>query len=138
ALLNIVLALLIAGGAYVCVSGEPIPELQAAKIASGTFSLQQRLFAEQDGKPPRRAILVAASGGGTRAALYATAVLQGLDQAKALDDVVLLSGVSGGSAAIADYLLHRNQFAGDFQGALWTKRAEAMSAPFIDDVLRGL
>lgn len=65
---------------------------------------------EQNGGP---AIFVASSGGGSRAALFASLVLQKLEEEKLLnsdrciaDNIALLSGVSGGSLANAYYLSH--------------------------------
>jgi hypothetical protein len=86
----------------------------------------------------RNIIFVAASGGGTRAALYTASVCEGLTRLKALDDVVLYSGVSGGSAAIAYLQLHRDELVTKNSRAQWGQFYETMSAPFIDDVLRGM
>ena len=129
----------------------PQPELrQTSKQA--TFTLADDLFQSPDemaGKiKPRPVILVAASGGGTRAALYSAAVLRGLHDQRALPDVKLLSGVSGGSAAIAHFVIHRVDLQkperppqaskdGKALDDPWTQYAETLSAPFIDDVLCG-
>ena len=51
---------------------------------------------------------VAASGGGTRAAVYTASVLRGLAEQGRIGNVVLASGVSGGSAALAYFALHQD------------------------------
>jgi hypothetical protein len=131
----LVVAMLVAGA--VCRLSDTVPELMASNQASGEFSLQQRLFDNGGQAARKRAILLSASGGGTRAALYATSLFQGLSELHALNDVVLLSGVSGGSASIADLLLHRKKLVAQHCPDSWTIRAQTMSQPFIDDVLRG-
>ncbi|HYJ79583.1 MAG TPA: hypothetical protein VEW03_08290, partial [Longimicrobiaceae bacterium] len=54
-------------------------------------------------------IAVAASGGGTRAAIYTAAVLRGLAKQDKICKVVLTSGVSGGSAALAYFALNQHR-----------------------------
>jgi hypothetical protein len=111
-----------------------------------TADLAALLHAESAGSPP--ALVVAASGGGTRAALYAANVLQGLHRLHADGNVVLLSGVSGGGVASAYFYGHRDALvSGDRQpcDALnptgledpWTCYLNRMSMPFIRDVLQG-
>lgn len=51
-------------------------------------------------------IAIAASGGGTRAAIYTASLLRGLAERDLICNVVLVSGVSGGSAALAYFALH--------------------------------
>jgi predicted acylesterase/phospholipase RssA len=98
--------------------------------------LQARLFDPTRDK--ERAILLAASGGGTRAALYAESVLRGLREVEALDDVVLLSTVSGGSAAAAYFAAYRDALlAGDPESPAWNTFSSKMAEPFIQDVLEG-
>ena len=92
--------------------------------------------------PPKRprVILVAASGGGTRAALFATSVLNGLARVNAIEDVRLLSGVSGGGLSVAWFAAHRQRLiAKDFQERerAWRDFQKAMQTPFIVDVLHG-
>jgi hypothetical protein len=106
-------------------------------------NLQQLIFAEtageggstQSGKR-RKVILIAASGGGTRAALYAASVLRGLWELEALDDVVLFSGVSGGSTSLAYLAAHYQNLVDPKGHAAWDEYMEVMAAPFIDDALR--
>ncbi|HEY6126501.1 MAG TPA: hypothetical protein VIV63_17740, partial [Steroidobacteraceae bacterium] len=60
-------------------------------------SLGERLLAQTaEGRP---SIVVAASGGGTRAAVYTAVALEGIAQIDRARDVVLLSGVSGGGVS---------------------------------------
>jgi len=98
--------------------------------------LQARLF--DPAREQQRAILVAASGGGTRAALYAESVLRGLREVEALDDVVLLSTVSGGSAAAAYFAAYREPLlAAGPESSAWRTFSGKMAEPFIQDVLEG-
>lgn len=92
---------------------------------------------EKTGQASRpRIILIAASGGGTRAALYTSSVLHGLSRIHALNDVRIVSGVSGGGVALAYFAAHRDKLrTGDADA--WKRFHDAMSAPFIEDVLRG-
>lgn len=85
----------------------------------------------------RNVVLVASSGGGTRAALYSASVFQGLSEINVLDDVVLFSGVSGGSAAIAHLQAHYDELVRKKCQSEWDRYIEVMSSPFIDDVIRG-
>jgi hypothetical protein len=56
-----------------------------------------------------RVILIAASGGGTRAALFTSSVLQGLQSRGRLGDVKIVSGVSGGGVALAYFASHHKE-----------------------------
>lgn len=96
-----------------------------------------RLIAGSEQQVPARVVLVAASGGGTRAALYTASVLRGLNELGALRDVVLTSGVSGGSAALAYFAAHRDTLINGDE-AQWKNYMNVMSAAFIRDVLRGV
>jgi Patatin-like phospholipase len=118
-------------------------ELAAAKHAPGVFKFDDVLFGKQDGssgdrEKPKALILVAVSGGGTRAALYGGAVFRALNEFGALKDVQLCSGVSGGSTAIAHLALHRALLTDPNKKVeAWNDYRDAMSAPFIDEVLCG-
>ena len=57
--------------------------------------------------PNAPAFIVAASGGGTRAAVYTAAVLEGLRNLHLGHRIVLVSGVSGGGVAAAYFYAHR-------------------------------
>jgi hypothetical protein len=95
--------------------------------------------ANQAGTPPRRprVILLAASGGGTRAALYTASALEGLWRQGALADVRLVSGVSGGGVALAYFAAHRQALCATKSAAAWDRFHEAMAFAYITDVLRG-
>jgi len=82
----------------------------------------------------RPVILVAASGGGTRAALYTAAMLEAIAAQGHGEDVLAGSGVSGGGAALAYYSARRNTLLKD--GESWTPFIETMKHPYIVDVLR--
>ncbi len=84
-----------------------------------------------------KVILLSASGGGSRAALYATSVLHGLADIKLLDNVVLTSSVSGGSASMAYFGAHRQELL-SANKERWDKFSEDMAQPFIQDVLDGV
>ncbi|WP_246682474.1 patatin-like phospholipase family protein [Mesorhizobium sp. B3-2-1] len=87
--------------------------------------------------PSDARIAVAASGGGTRAAIYTASVLHGLAQEGKICNVVLVSGVSGGSAALAYFALHERELRrpGDPDNDAWGHFSKVMADPFIEDVL---
>lgn len=113
----------------------------------GSFDLSQSIFPPRasqgnTGQPRRKVILVAASGGGTRAALFTSSALEGLRRENQLQHVRLGSGVSGGGVALAYFATHRDELlaadpATPEGKATWGKFHQAMSAPYIMDVLRG-
>ena len=78
-------------------------------------------------------ILVAASGGGTRAAVFTGAVLEGLSQTHG-KDVLAASGVSGGAAALAYYASNRAALVAPDR-APWNQFFDRLSMPFIQDVI---
>lgn len=97
------------------------------------------LFELKEGQM-RPALVIAASGGGTRAALYTAAGLEALGKLRRERDVVLLSGVSGGGVAAAYFYAHHHEFAVDdaaAREAAWTTFRSRMREPFISDVLEG-
>jgi len=81
-------------------------------------------------------IAIAASGGGTRAALYTTAILERLHQQGQLRHVRVVSGVSGGGAALAYFVSHWPRLLGT-DSAAWDEFFTAMKKPYIEDVLDG-
>ncbi|PBB26369.1 hypothetical protein FJV83_21275 [Mesorhizobium sp. WSM4307] len=87
--------------------------------------------------PSDARIAIAASGGGTRAAIYTASVLHGLAQQGKICNVVLVSGVSGGSAALAYFALHERELRrpGDPDNDAWGNFSKVMADPFIEDVL---
>jgi hypothetical protein len=118
-------------------------------------NLREMLFDRP--RSSNKVIIVAASGGGTRAALYTASVLRGLAKLESVDDIVLLSGVSGGGAALAYFALHRtslletkpakcevdqldqieNSGASGQAKDPWCVYMATMARPYIEDVLRG-
>ena len=122
----------------------PILDLPTAQASSPMFSLEDSLRQGAD----ERVLLISASGGGTRAAIHAAAVMQGLAEIDALDDTVLFSGVSGGSGAVAAVLLDFERLTrhmpseSDEEDRLawkqaWSRCSRLVASPFIDDVVRG-
>jgi hypothetical protein len=113
--------------------------------AAEVFDLGERLIGAGPGscqkplRPEQPRILLAASGGGTRAAMYTASLLRGLGQHGHLCDLVLASGVSGGSAALAYLALHQDKLlleqASDDE---WKDMAAILTEPFILDVVDGL
>ncbi len=126
------------------------------------FSLSDKLFQQANNKQP--AILIASSGGGTRAALYTASVLYGLYKLDHIDNVVMGSGVSGGGVSLAYFAYHhasllkkpvlekaKNQssficpytFGDPFyqfdrnREQHWQCYFEKISRPFIKDVIQG-
>jgi hypothetical protein len=96
------------------------------------------LLARTTGAAGRPAIVVAASGGGTRAALYAAETLRGLARLQAIDDVVLVSGVSGGGVASAYFYAHQAALlSGAADAPAWDEYVARMADPFISDVMDG-
>jgi hypothetical protein len=120
------------------------PERMKPVIAASVASRQGvDLAAKLTTGSTQPALLVAASGGGTRAALYTAHALHGLHELGLAKDVVLLSGASGGGAALA-------AFADRYDGLMqsvnmpasqtdpWLAFEQAVTAPFISDVLDGI
>jgi hypothetical protein len=113
--------------------------------AKRNSDLAALLHASPGRKEP--AIVIAASGGGTRAALYTATVLQGLHRLKADQDIVLLSGVSGGGVAAAYFYSHRKSLLegeprrcdalDESKQDPWQCYLDRMSMPFIRDVMQG-
>ncbi|UCF89925.1 MAG: hypothetical protein JSW39_16670 [Desulfobacterales bacterium] len=82
------------------------------------------------------ALIIAASGGGTRAALYTAAVMEGLAKRGRIQDVIMGSGVSGGGAALAYFAGNRPMLV-ESNRDVWDEFFHTMSMPFIQDVLNG-
>ena len=104
--------------------------------------MRQRLLAQSAAHRP--SLIVAASGGGTRAAVYTAVALEGMAQIDRARDVVLLSGVSGGGVSAAvfasrfDTLRAANpRDESDEHRGPWRDYVETVSQPFIQDVLEG-
>ncbi len=116
-------------------------ERQAQARATGD-TLAQRLLAQSAEQRP--SIIVAASGGGTRAAVYTAVALEGMGQINRARDVVLLSGVSGGgvSAAVFASRFASLRTANPRDESVekpgpWMKYVATVSQPYIQDVLEG-
>jgi hypothetical protein len=108
-----------------------------ASAEAGLTDLADRLLAEPGDERP--ALVVVASGGGTRAAVFATYVLEGLHRLGVDGDIALLSGVSGGGVALAYFAVHYPQLAEPGPAAIpaWQGFKRAIEANYIDDVLKG-
>lgn len=114
-------------------------QTQLADPAAQTIEISSLLLVKE-GDAARPAIVVAASGGGTRAAMYAAAGIAGLGGLRRDGDITLLSGVSGGAVAAAYYYAHRADFLdenADKRKQAWERYVEQMGVPFISDVLEG-
>lgn len=139
ALLVLLIAALFAGHRALVGGAPPEPMVVASAHARAEDGrdLAAMLAASPDAADP--ALVVVASGGGTRAALYTAHVLQGLHRLGADRNIVLVSGVSGGGAAlayfVANYRALRDAPAHD--PAPWKEFTERVSEDFIRDVLEG-
>lgn len=115
--------------------GTQLAEVTLRQDAAPGLSLDALLSnspgASQDDRP---LIVVAASGGGTRAAVYTAAVLEGIASLGRSADVVLGSGVSGGGAALAYFAANRPRLISHEPGA-WNQYFDAMQWSYIQDVL---
>src|SRR5262245_16366198 len=116
-------------------------QINAEARATGD-GLAARLLAQTAAKRP--SLIVAASGGGTRAAVYTAVALEGMAQIDRARDVVLLSGVSGGGVSAAvfasrfDTLRAANpRYESDEYPGPWHHFVDTVSQPFIQDVLEG-
>jgi Patatin-like phospholipase len=91
----------------------------------------------QQARKSRPALAIAASGGGTRAAVYAATALEGLSRLHLTDDIILLSGVSGGGVAVTYYASHTQALGAQASEDDWSGFKQKMADPFIQDVLDG-
>jgi hypothetical protein len=116
--------------------------LRAKAIREGDGLAKRLQLQAAEGRP---SLVVAASGGGTRAAVYTAVALEGMAQIDRARDVVMLSGVSGGGVSAAvfasrfDALRHSDPRteAQDRSGP-WAQYVDAVSQPYIQDVLEGV
>ena len=116
----------------------PTPNLQTVNSeSSARFELQSRIFGLKQTESQEPVILMAASGGGTRAALYTASVLHGLANLEQLKNVSLLSGVSGGSLGIAYFAANRKALLNSDSREAWQEYYVKMSMPYIEDVFEG-
>jgi hypothetical protein len=107
-------------------------------VAKQPFDLADAIIRQNQG-PGRSALIVAASGGGVRAALYTATALEGLARLNRVQNVVLLSGVSGGGVAAAYFADRRGELSKPWNQSRpqWLEFKEVMGEPFIEDVLAG-
>ena len=124
--------LLLAAG-FIWVNFKYVPQEPAATFSGTTQGVVDLRGLMQDKK---QVVLLAASGGGTRAAMYTTALMRGMHEIGALKDVVLLSGVSGGGVSLAYFAGHREALMSDKPGA-WKAYGRTVGEPFIQEVLQG-
>ena len=116
--------------------------LRAKAIREGDGLAKRLQLQANEGRP---SIVVAASGGGTRAAVYTAVALEGMAQIDRARDVVMLSGVSGGGVSAAVFASRfealRNSDPrtepADQTGA-WAQYVNTVSQPYIQDVLEGV
>ncbi len=98
--------------------------------------LAQRLLLQTSLERP--SLIVAASGGGTRAAVYTAVALEGLAHLDRTEDILLLSGVSGGGVAAAVFASRYEKLKDPHNQKEWTQYVDVVSQPFIQDVLEGI
>ncbi len=134
----LVIALLFAGYSYYGY-GDRHNTVASVISAKSVSHDPQRPDLAQLLKAHQRVFIVAASGGGTRAALFTAAALEGLNKLGVAKDIVLLSGVSGGGVAEAYFYTHRDALLAAVSPANteWPLFKERMTEPFIGDVLEG-
>ena len=116
--------------------------LRARAIRDGDGLAKRLQLQARAGRP---SIVVAASGGGTRAAVYTAVALEGMAQIDRARDVVLLSGVSGGGVSAAVFASRFDALRDsdprrepqDGSGP-WAQYVSAVSQPYIQDVLEGV
>ncbi|WP_347267769.1 hypothetical protein [Paracoccus sp. (in: a-proteobacteria)] len=119
------------------------PELLLRPGPDGSFDLAAALEGQEHpasacGAPERGAprIALALSGGGTRAAMHGFAVLRGLAADGQICNLVAVSGVSGGAAALGYFAAHHGSLRTPrFDARAWEAFGRAMTEPFIDHVL---
>jgi hypothetical protein len=116
--------------------------LRAKAVREGD-GLARRLLTQASESRP--SLVVAASGGGTRAAVYTAVALEGMAQIDRARDVVLLSGVSGGGVSAAVFASRFGALRAsdprkepqDHSGP-WAQYVDTVSQPYIQDVLEGV
>lgn len=116
--------------------GAQAPQLTADDRIRPKLQLEQLINEHARTRADRPALIIAASGGGTRAALYTAAVMEGLAERGQIQDVIMGSGVSGGGAALAYFAGNRPALVESREDA-WEKFFWKFKQPFIKDVLNG-
>jgi len=116
-------------------------QMAQAPTESAADTLGDRLVAQAANARP--SIVVAASGGGTRAAVYTAVALEGMGKMDRARDVVLLSGVSGGGVSSAVFASRFDALTTTVPDPLdeqnpWSAYVHDVGEPFIQDVLEGI
>jgi hypothetical protein len=135
--LALIFVALIGVKVYDAEKGKQLPEVLVAQGHKG-FPLTDLLNTKSGDSPDRTLIVIACSGGGTRAALYTASIMEGIARKGKTDDIVLGSGVSGGGAALAYFAANRdllNSPDTSVRSKAWDNYFEAMQEPYIQDVL---
>lgn len=115
---------------------QQVSGLEVNRAHESTYYEVNEVLTKDSTKGPLLA--VAASGGGTRAALYTYSVLRALREKDSLDRVFLLSSVSGGSFSVAYFVTHREELLREgVDGSAWRAFRNAAAAPHIRNVLAG-
>jgi hypothetical protein len=132
--LNLLVAVGLALFVWVFFAGPTLPQQRITDNSLPQAASLERLIFENE--TAEHVVLLSASGGGTRAALYTLGVLNGLREQGLLPAVKLASGVSGGGATLAYFAGHRKALLkGDAEA--WRRFQCTMDKPFIWDVLDG-
>jgi hypothetical protein len=147
-IMNVVIALPVVVFAYCVIHEHPVriavatADMSAPENLAGRHDMADLLFKDIE-KPKAGArpqvILVAASGGGTRAALYTSSALDGLRLHGQIQRVKAVSGVSGGGVALAYFAAHHRELVDPDNKELeqaWDRYHDAMAYPYFIDVLR--
>lgn len=116
-------------------NGPQAPEIVASE-AKSRVAPSAALFGNDACAQGEPVVVLAASGGGTRAALYTASVLDGLAHIGRLDAVRMVSGISGGGAALAYFASHRSELLNSRSND-WDTYFDLMAQPYIKDVVNG-
>ncbi len=122
-------------GLWLLHNGDQSAELTATTKTPANVDLNRLLSDESRQKDGHPVIVMAASGGGTRAALFTAGVLRALWRQNAARDVAFASGISGGGAALAYFASERPDLIAATKEDAWDQYLATMQEPFIQDVL---
>jgi hypothetical protein len=133
-----VLAAIAAGAAWALHEQPQVPLVEARLASTDALDPAGVLFPPEACTADGAIIALSASGGGTRAALYTAAVLERLHRLGHLGRIRVVSGVSGGGAALAYFAGHRDRLMAAAPGSTpWGEFFERMKEPYIEDVIDG-